>query len=50
MEIAQVLAAALLVCVTGGLAREGHRAHVARRRLDAYVQWMLTDIGRPARS
>lgn len=50
MEAVPVLAAALLVSVTGGLAREGHRAHAARRRLDAYMQWMLADIGRPARS
>ena len=50
MEAAHVLAAALLVSVTGGLAREGRRAHAARRRLDAYLQWMLTDIGRPAGS
>jgi hypothetical protein len=47
VEAAHILAAALLVSVTGGLVREGHRAHAARRRLDAYLRWMLTDIGRP---
>jgi hypothetical protein len=50
VEAAHILAAALLVCVTGWLAREGHRTHAARRRLEAYLQWMLADIGRPVSS
>jgi hypothetical protein len=50
MDAAPLLAAVLLVSVTGGLAREGRRAHAARRQLDAYLQWMLADIGRPVRS
>ena len=45
VEAAHILAAALIVTVTAGLAREGHRAHAARRQLDTYLQWMLTDIG-----
>lgn len=49
MEAAPILAAGLLASVACGLAREGHRAHTARRRLDAYMQWMLADIGRPTR-
>ena len=46
METAPLLAALLLVSVTGGLAREGRRVHAARRQLDAYLHWMLADIGR----
>ena len=45
VEAAHILAAVLLFFVTGGLAREGHRAHTIRRQLDAYLQWMLADIG-----
>jgi hypothetical protein len=50
LQAEQLLALALVVSVSGGLLREGRRLRAARRQLDAYLQWMLADIGRPARS